>query len=399
MFSSPTIVVGLEIGTSKICAMVGEVDKSGALRLIGVGQAKSRGVRKGEIVDASPVEEDVRKAIADAEEMADVEIRSVFLGITGDHILGSNNRGVHTVLSQDREIDADDVQKVTQNARAATLPPGHHIIHAIRQYFVVDGQEGVVDPVGFAGRRLEVDLHLIHGNLDRLRNSINLVNTLQLEVDNIVFNGLAANLALLSPEEKDLGALVIDLGAGTTDFVLCRQGVIRHSGVLAVGGDHVTNDLAIGLKIPLHRAEWLKTNHGSALADPQARGQSIPGAPDAVSPEKPVNLEHLQRIMSVRLEEVFTLIARELGAAGLLDHLHAGVFLCGGGSRTPGLAALAEQIFQSPAVLGHAHAASGLQSTLDQPEFAVPIGLVKFGAMNIKQQRDRRRPWWRPPWS
>jgi cell division protein FtsA len=386
MFDPSSIIVGLEIGTSKVCAVVGELNAENALNVVGLGQARSRGVRKGEIADAPMVEEDVRHAIVEAEQMADVEIRSVYLGVTGGHLRGFNNRGVHPVVSADREISEEDVQDVIKNAKTINLPAQNHVIHAIRQHFLVDGQDGITNPVGMLGARVEVDVHVVHGNLNRLQNAIRAVKGLQLEVDDIVFNGLAASLALLSNEQKELGSVVIDIGGGTTEYVVYTNGIIKHTGVLAVGGDHVSNDLAYGLKVPLSRAEQLKIEHGSALVDDSVKGQSLSITNELGLPLKEINLENLRRIMSLRLEEIFQLIAHDLEQAGALDYLRAGVFLCGGGARIAGIAKLAEQVLQMPVTVGKTNSISGLKSALDQPEFAAAIGLVKFGSF---QQRKR----------
>src|SRR3989440_8253439 len=274
MFDPSSIIVGLEIGTSKVCAVVGELNAEGGLNIVGLGQSRSRGVRKGEIADAPLAEEDVRQAIVEAEQMADVEIRSVYLGVTGGHLRGFNNRGVHPVVSADREISEEDVQDVIKNAKTINLPAQNHVIHAIRQHFLVDGQDGITNPVGMLGARVEVDVHVVHGNLNRLQNAIRAVKGLQLEVDDIVFNGLASSLALLTNEQKELGSLVIDIGGGTTEYVLYANGIIKHTGVLAVGGDHVSNDLAYGLKVSLSRAEKLKLEHGSAWLDDFNKSQT-----------------------------------------------------------------------------------------------------------------------------
>src|SRR3954467_14102702 len=234
MFDPSSIIVGLEVGTSKVCAVVGDVGPQGALNVIGVGQSRSRGVRKGEVVDTAQAEEDVRNAIVEAEQMADVEIRSVYLGVTGGHIRGFNNRGVHPVVSADREISEDDVQDVIKNAKTINLPAQNHVVHAIRQHFLVDGQDGITNPVGMLGARVEVDVHVVHGNLNRLQNAIRTVKGLQLEVDDIVFTGLASSLSLLTAEQKELGSLVIDIGGGTTEYVVYADGIIKHTGVLAV---------------------------------------------------------------------------------------------------------------------------------------------------------------------
>src|SRR5579859_1593482 len=328
MFDDSSIIVGLEIGTSKVCAVVGEQGADGALNIIGLGQARSRGVRKGEIADTTQAEEDVRNAVVEAEQMADAEIRSVYLGVTGGHIRGFNNRGVHPVVSADREISEDDVQDVIKNAKAINLPTENNVVHAIRQHFIVDGQDGVTNPVGMLGSRLEVDVHVVHGHTNRLQNAIRLVKGLQLQVEEIVANGLATSLALLTNEQKELGALVIDIGGGTTDYAVYANGIIKHTGVLAVGGDHVSNDLAYGLKVPLGRAEQLKIEHGAALVDDSVKGQTVTISNELGLPVKTVNLEHLRRVMSLRLEEIFQLIEQDIARAGLLDYLRAGVFLC-----------------------------------------------------------------------
>ena len=277
MFDQSSVIVGLEVGTSKICAVVGEVNDAGGLSIIGVGQARSRGVRKGEIIDAAIGTEDIRNAVVEAEQMADVEVRSVYLGVSGGHLRGFNNRGVHPVVSADREITDEDVQDAVKNAKAINLPAENHVVHVIRQHFRVDGQDGIQNPVGMLGAKVEVDVHVVHGNFNRLQNPIRAVKSLQLEVEDIVFNGLASSLALLSSEQKELGALVIDLGGGTTEYVVCADGIVKHTGLLAVGGDHISNDLAYGLKVPLSRAERLKIEHGSARVDdyPRASGGEI----------------------------------------------------------------------------------------------------------------------------
>jgi cell division protein FtsA len=386
MFKSPEIIVGLEIGTSKVCAMVGELSPAGAITIIGVGQARSRGVRKGEVVDVPLAEEDIRNAIAEAEQMADAEIRSVFLGVTGSHIQGFNNRGIHTVLTADREITDEDVQDVIKNAKAINLPADHHVIHAVRQHFLVDEQSGILNPVGMLGNRIEVDMHVVHGKLNRLQNPIRLVKGLQLEVEDIAFNGLATSLAVLGSEQKELGTLVIDLGGGTTEYVVYADGVIKLTGVLAVGGDHVSNDLAIGLKVPLGRAEQLKVDQGRAWVDESVKGQHITLPGEVYLPEKKINLEHLRRIMHLRLEEIFQIIERKVNEAGLLDYLRAGVVLCGGGARIPQVAELAGQVLNLPVGMGRTHALGGMRTALDQPEFATAMGLVKYGASQCRRR-------------
>lgn len=388
MFDSSSIIVGLEIGTAKVCAVVGEVSGEGALNIIGVGQARSRGVRKGEIVDTSQAEEDVRNAIVEAEQMADVEIRSVNLAVSGGHIRGFTNRGVHPVVSADREICEDDLDDVVKNAKAINLPAENSVVHAIRQNFIVDGQEGISEPTGMLGSRLEVDVHVVHGIMNRLQNPVRLVKGLQLNVDAVVFSGLASSLSLLSCEQKELGALVIDLGGGTTEYTVYVDGVIKHTGVLAVGGDHVSNDLAYGLKVPLGRAEQLKLDHGCAVCDEPDAELTLPGG--VGMPPRIVNRRHLLRIMSMRVEEILQLVEADLQESGFADHVRTGVFLCGGGARLPRVAELASQVFEIPAYVGRTNSISGLRSALDQPEFATAIGLVKFGSFQHKRRNGGR---------
>jgi cell division protein FtsA len=386
MFDPDSIIVGLEVGTSKICAVVGEMSAGGALNIIGIGQARSRGVRKGEIADASATAEDIRSAIVEAEQMADAEIRSVYLGVTGGHIRGFTNRGVHPVVSADREITQEDVEDVIKNAKAINLPAENYVLHAIRQHFLVDGQDGITDPIGMLGARVEVDMHVVHGNFNRLQNPIRAVKGLQLEVEAIVFNGLSSSLALLSSEQKEMGSVVIDIGGGTTEYIVYIGGIIKHTGVLAVGGDHISNDLAYGLRVPLSKAEELKIKHGAAVVMESDRGQSVSSNGELGQGSRNVNLEHLRRIMSLRLEETFELIERELAEADLLDLLRAGIVLCGGGARIPGIQQLAERVFHLPCALAKTNSIAGLKSALDQPEFATAIGLVKFGSF---QQRRK----------
>ena len=364
MFDSSSIIVGLELGTSKICAVVGDMNDDGALNIVGIGQAPSRGVRKGEIVDAAAAEECIREAIVQAETMADVEIRSVYLGVTGGHIRGFTNHGVHPVVSSDREITQDDVDDVVKNAKSVNLPAENSILHAIRQHFTVDGQSGVTNPVDMLGARLEVDVHVVHGNTNRISNAVRAVKGMQLEVEAVVYNGLAASLAVLTNEQKETGALVIDFGGGTTDYVVYMDGIIKHTGTLAVGGDHVSNDLAFGLKVPLGRAESLKIEHGAAIVDETVRGLEINFKSASTGFERSVSREHLQLIMTARVEEIFELIAEDIDSAGLLNYLGSGVFLCGGGARIPRVAELATQTFGLPVSLGRTNCIGGIKAEI-----------------------------------
>lgn len=381
-----TVIVGLEIGTAKVAAVVGEVTESGGVNVIGIGQSPSRGVRKGEVVNADHAAEDVRNAIVEAEKSADVEIASVYLSVTGGHLTSLNTHGVFTSMSLDHEITQQDVNEVLANAKVFNRPSENYMLHSVRQHFTVNGQAGIVDPIGMLGEKLEVDMHVIHGVTTRLQNHMRVVGGLNLEVEETVFSGLCSALALLDNEQKQMGALVIDLGAGTTEYVVYADGVIKHTGVIAVGGDHVTNDLSYGLRMAPARAALLKREHGAATLDGSA-DQTITITNENGFADRHVALHDLRRIMVARLEETFQLIDAEIGELGFHDQLRAGVCLCGGGAHIPGIERLAADVFGLPARVGRTSAVGGLRSATDDPELATAVGLVKYGAMCQKGKR------------
>ena len=384
------ILDGLEIGTSKICAAIGEENERGEFTLLGIGQAKSHGVRKGEIVDQAKAQEDVRAALGNAEEQAQVMVRNLFLGVTGRHIEGFNNMGMHPVASDDRLVTAQDVADAANNAKAITLPAEHTILHTIRQRICLDGIEIADNPVGLLGRKVEAHVHVIHGNSLRIQNSMRLVQALSIEVNQPVFNGLANAQAVLSPEDKENGALVIDIGGGATEFVFQQGQAIRQSGVFAIGGDHVSNDIALGLKINIGLAERLKIQHGSAVVGADCQGRSVRlGEGDLGLAQREVSLEHLHRIMSARLQELLELIAERCSETCLLDEARAGVFLSGGCSHIPGIDTLAQRIFRLPVTRATCRNITGNSATLGHPEFATAIGIARYGGMRL---RNRPRP-------
>lgn len=387
MFDPSNITVGLEVGTSKICAVVGELGSGGVPNIIGVGQCRSRGVRKGEIADVAQASDDIRIALAEAEEMANVEISSVWLGISGGHVGGFNNHGSHLVPSVDRDITEEDVENVMKNAKVANMGADRYPIHVNRHHFTVNGQDNVINPVGMLGQSLEVDVHITYGNFNRLQNPVRAVKGLGLEVEGIVFNGLASALAVLTPEQKQQGTLVIDMGGGTTDYAVFHGGLVRHTGVLAVGGDHITNDVAYFFKVALASAEKLKAEHGGALMEEDVKGKTLTLPSDHGLPEKTINLEHLRRIMSARVEETLQLIEEDLTDKRVMSCVRAGVVFCGGGAHIAGIGRLAENIFQVPACTGRSSAMSGMKAALDQPEFAAGLGLVRFGAHQSRKKK------------
>lgn len=387
MLPKEKIIVGLEVGTSKVCAVVGEVLDDGNIMVVGVGQANSEGVRKGEIVNIDATVECLHAAVADAEESAGVEIHNVYASVSGGHIRSFNNRGTVAVTNEEREISEEEVRNVLLNAKAVNIPMDHVVIHAIRQHFFVDGHDGIQNPVGMIGAKLEADVHVIYGVRTRLQNTIKCIKHVPLDVANIAVSGFASALAVLTSEHQQLGAVVIDMGGGTTDYLVYSEGTIQHSGVLAVGGDHITNDVAIGLRIPMNRAETLKVEHG--LVTVPMDDEILTLKREVGLPDRQVSKQQLCRIMNLRVEETLTLIKKELEKHKLLDYLGAGVFITGGCARLQGLEPLAAQIFGLPVHIGHSLTVGGPTSAIESPEYSTAIGLVRYA---LGSQRDHHQP-------
>lgn len=389
MFNRNDIIVGLEIGTSKVCVVVGELDDTGALNVVGLGKAPSRGsVRKGEIVNTEIAEDAIREAMAAAEEHADIEIGSVYLGLTGAHFRGFNHKGVHPIASIDREIDEEDMAKVVANAQPQ-MPAGEEVLHTIRQHFQVDGQEGVDDPVGRFASQLEVNVHVICGQVNRIQHPVRVVKGLGIEVADVAFNGRVDAMATVTPQHGEQGVVMINLGAGTTEYVVYLNGSLRHSGVLAIGGDHVTNDIAVGLKVSQSRAERLKLEHGSALPDLRRAGRTVNYSSEVGLDDRAVSVGHLHQIMHARLEELLQLIRNDLEQARLLKSINSGVRLTGGGVWIPQIEILAREVFETDIVTADL-TGNGPQNILEGPEYSTAIGLVKYGAQQTIQNRRRR---------
>src|SRR5215472_15062068 len=352
------LMVGLEIGTSKICVVVGESRPDGTLKILGVGQAPSRGVRKGEIVDFETAMKCVHEAVVDAEQKSDVMIRSVYVAVAGSHLQSFNNRGC-VMLPEDRdEIDERDVGDVKINAREVSIPAQNAFLHSLIQHYHVDGQNGVLNPIGMLGQKLEADFHIIHG--------------------------------VLTQNQKDLGALVIDMGGGTTDYVLYADGAVKQSGCLALGGDHITNDISMGLRIPMARAEKLKIEEGSCTLGNCLPGEMILLKDDSGFAGKEIEREMLNTIIHLRVREGFELLKRRLEEEPYLSYLGAGIFITGGCSLLSGIDHLAGEIFEIPANLAHAQTTWGVTSAVEDPKFSTAIGLVRF-AQVMQTDRPPRR--------
>src|SRR6201998_983531 len=329
--ASSDLMVGLEIGTSKICVVVGEGPPDGTIKILGVGQAPSRGVRKGEIVDFETAMKCVHEAVVDAEQKSDVMIRSVYVAVAGGHIQGFNNRGCVMLPEDEDEIDDQDVEDVKVNAREVSIPAQNAFLHSIIQHYHVDGQDGVLNPVGMLGQKLEADFHIIHGVRTRIQNTIRCVKELPLEVEDVVFSALASAQVVLTQHQKNLGALLIDIGGGTTDYILYVDGAVKQSGVLGVGGDHITNDISMGLRIPMARAEKLKIEEGSCVLGNCLPGEVILLKDVSGLPGKEIERETLNTIIHLRMREGVELLKRRLEDQPYLSYLGAGIFITGGG--------------------------------------------------------------------
>ena len=373
-------IVGMQIGTSQICVVVGEVRSEGTIRIIGVGTAPSRGVRKGEIVDFETAGKCIREALVDAEEKCDVMIGAVYLGVSGAHIESFNNRGAITIPEHREEIWEEDFEEVQTSAREVSIPSRNSLLHSILQHYYVDGQDGVLNPVGLLGRKLEADFHIIHGVTNRIQNSIRCVKEVGPEVLEVVFNPVASAQVVLDQNQKSLGALVVDMGGGTTDYIVYVDGVLKQSGCLPVGGDHITNDISLGLRIPMARAEKLKIGEGSVTLGASAPGDMIVLKDETGFAGREIEREMLNTIVHCRVREIFELLKRRLDAAGNVSYLAAGIMLTGGGSQIPGIGQLAEEIFAMPAQLTFAHAVSGATSAFENPRYSTAIGLIKYAA-------------------
>lgn len=372
------ILIGLEVGTSKICAAVGELKADGSVRLLGVGEAPARGVRKGEIIDFNTAQTCVREALVDAEAKSDVMIESVYLSVSGAHIDSFNNRGSLNIPEDQEAIEEADCDQVRANASEIGLSTQHSILHSLIQHYYVDGQEGVMNPSGMLGRLLEADCHVIHGITTRIQNTVRCVKELGLEVEGTVFGGLASAQVVLGRHEKDLGAVVVDIGGGTTEYIAYVEGVPKYSGVLAVGGDHITNDISLGLRMPTSRAERLKVEEGSVSLGTALPGEMISLKDDAGFAGKEIEREMLNTIIHERVREMFELLNRSFQEKKFLSYAGGGIYLTGGTSLLGGLSNLAEEIFQVPVRIFGAQGSTGSLAPIEDPRYSTAIGLIRY---------------------
>ena len=371
-------LVGLDVGTSKITTVVGEVTEEGDLDIVGVGTAESEGIRQGVVVNLEGAIRAVDRSIKEAEQTAGIEIDRVILGLSGAHIKGFNSRGVVSVAGKNREIFTEDVGRAIEAARDIAVPSGREILHALVQDFVVDEQDGITDPIGMTGSRLEVNVHVVTGSESSKQNIENCLGRAGVKVQNAVLEQLAANEAVLTTDEKELGVALVDIGGGTTDFAVFERGSIWHTGVIAIGGDHFTNDLAVSLRTPIPDAEKLKQRAGCAFAalvdeEDMVEVPSIGGRAPRNMPKK-----LLAEVLQPHAEDVFHHLWDEIRRSGYERSLNAGVVLTGGGSKLEGMAEIAEQIFDLPIRRGFPDGVGGLADHVQDPSFATAVGLAMY---------------------
>ncbi|MBE3132249.1 MAG: cell division protein FtsA, partial [Acidobacteria bacterium] len=375
-------LVGLDVGTSKTTAIVGEMLDEGGLDIVGMGVAESHGIRRGVVVNVDAAVESIKKAIDEAELMAGVEIDSVHLGLSGPHMKGFNSRGVVAVAGKNREITREDVRRAIDAAKAVALPSGREIMHVLPQDFVVDDQDDIGAPVGMTGARLEVNVHIVTGNASSTQNVVACVNRAGVEVAGMVLGQLAASEAVLTPDEKQLGVALLDIGGGTADLAIFERGSLWHTAVISVGGDHFTNDIAVGLRMPIPEAEKLKRKCGCALSGMVDDDETIEVASVGGRRPRVMARRILSEILQPRAEEIFHLVWDEIRRAGYEKSLNSGIVLAGGGAILEGLPEIAEQIFDLPIRRGCPAGVGGLVDHVSSPAFASAVGLVVFAHHN-----------------
>jgi len=372
-----SLIVGLDIGTTKICAIVGHQTEEG-LDIVGIGTSPSRGLRKGVVINIESTVEAIRKALNDAELMADCKIDSVYAGIAGGHIRGFNSQGVIAIKT--REVTHDDIRRVLDAARAIAIPMDREVIHTLPQEYIIDDQDGILDPLGMCGVRLEAKVHIVTSATASAQNIVRSCYKADVEVADIVLEQLASSEAVLSPDEKDLGVAIVDIGGGTTDIAIFVDGAIKHTSVLSLGGNHLTNDIAVGLRTPMAEAEVIKQKYGCAMTSMVGKDETIE-VPSVGGREPRILSRHLlAEILEPRVEEIFTLVQREIIKSGLEDLLASGIVLTGGSCILPGMPEMAEQIFNLPVRRGLPQGIGGLTDVCNSPIYATGVGLIKYGA-------------------
>ena len=382
------LLVALDIGTSKIVAIVAEITPDGALEILGLGQHPSKGLKKGVVVNIEATVTGIQRALEEAELMADVKIRDVLTGIAGSHIKSFNSHGM--VAIKDKEVSQFDVDRVVETARAVNIPMDQQILHILTQEFIIDGQEDVREPVGMSGVRLEVKVHIVTGAVSAAQNIMKCVRRCGLEVRDLVLQPLASAIAVLSQDEKDLGVCLVDIGGGTTDIAVFTGGAIRHTAVIPIAGDQITNDIAMALRTPTKDAEDIKMAHGCALRQLASVNDviEVPGVGDREP--RQMSRQTLAEVIEPRVEELYSLIQRELRASGFEELLSSGIVLTGGSASMQGMVELGEEVFHMPVRLGVPSYSGGLAEVVRNPRFSTGVGLLVSGLEQKKRDEHVR---------
>ena len=370
------LICGIDIGTSKVVALVAEVADNDTLHVIGVGVQPSRGLKKGVIVNIDTTVKAIQAAVEEAEHMADCEISTVSVGIAGSHVHSFNSNGV--VAIRDQEVSNADVERVIEAAKAVAIPADQRILHILPQEFLIDNQEGIKEPVGMSGVRLEAKVHIISGSISAAQNIVKCINQCGLEVSDLVLEQLASSYSVLTEDEKDLGVCLVDIGGGTSDIAVFTEGAIRHTTVIPIAGSQVTSDIAHALRTPTQYAEAIKRQHGVALTSMARDDESIEVPGVSERPGRRLSMQTLASVIEARYEELFQLIDRNLKNSGFVNDLSAGIVLTGGSSKLPGVLELAEEVFRIPVRLGVPQHTTGLNDVVCNPIHATGVGLLQY---------------------
>jgi cell division protein FtsA len=382
--SEKNMIVGLDIGTSKVVAIVGEISPQDEIEIIGIGSHPSKGLKKGVVVNIESTVHSIQRAVEEAELMAGCQIHSVYAGIAGSHIRSLNSHGI--VAIRDREVTPGDVERVIDAARAVAIPADQKILHILPQEFVIDEQDGIREPVGMCGVRLEAKVHMVTGAVSAAQNIIKCVRRCGLEVDDIILEQLASSYSVLTEDEKDLGVCLVDIGGGTTDLAVFTEGSIRHTAVIPIAGDQVTNDIAVALRTPTQYADEIKIKYACALTQLAASDDTIEVPSVGDRPPRRLARQTLAEVVEPRYEELLTLVQAELRRSGFEDLIAAGIVLTGGSSKIEGLVELAEEVFHMPVRLGIPQSVIGLVDVVRNPIYATGVGLLLFGHQNRAQR-------------
>ena len=391
MKDNKNLIVGLDIGTSKVVAVVAEVAPDGRIEIVGMGSHDSRGLKKGVVVNIEATVNAIQRALEEAELMADCKIQTVFTGIAGSHIRSFNSTGM--VAVKDKEVTPIDVDRAIETARAMPIPTDQQVLHILTQDFIVDGQDGVKEPIGMSGVRLEVKVHIVTGAVTAAQNIVKCVRRCGLEVNDLILQPLASSLAVLTEDEKELGVCLVDIGGGTTDIAVFREGAIRHTAVVPIAGDQITNDIAMALRTPTAEAEELKITYGCALrqlADP-AHMIEVPGVGDR--PPRQLSRQTLAEVIEPRVEELYSMVQKVLKDSGYEELLSSGIVLTGGSSVMQGMVELGEEIFHMPVRLGVPRYAGGLSEVVRNPRYATVVGLLLEGMVQTQRGLIARQGW------